>query len=178
MAEIKIHDKTFAPFIDHATIQDSVKVLGEKLMVDYQDKTPLFIGVLNGAFMFSADLMKVYKGNADIGFIRLSSYYGTASTGQVKSILGLDMEVEGRHIIILEDIIDTGFTIEFLTRELNKKNPESIRVATLLLKPMALRANIRPDYVGIEIPNDFIVGYGLDYNGLGRNLTDIYKIVE
>jgi len=178
MVKINIHDKTFVPFIEHDQIFAAVKVLGEKLMADYHDKTPLFIGVLNGAFMFSADLMKVYTGRAEIGFIRLSSYDGTTSTGQVKSVLGLDREVKGRHLVILEDIVDSGLTIEFLRNHLQKDNPESIRVAALLLKPEALQTNINPDYVGIEIPNDFIIGYGLDYNGQGRNLKDIYKIVE
>lgn len=178
MAQIYVHDKVFTPFIGHDQIMTAVKTLGEKLMADYRDKNPLFLGVLNGAFMFSSDLMKVYQGNSEISFIRLSSYDGTSTTGQIKSILGLDTVIKGRHLVILEDIIDSGLTIEFLLNELQKYSPESIRVVTLLLKPEALKTKIRPDYVGIEIPNDFIIGYGLDYNGLGRNLKDIYKIVD
>ena len=177
MKTIQILDKTFVSFISHKEIQSAIKELSKKILNDYGDKTPLFICILNGAFVFAADLFKEYTGKAEITFIRLSSYEGTSTTGKVKPVLGLDTSVIGRDLIILEDIIDSGITIEFLISELAKENPSSIRVATLLLKPDALQKPVKPDYVGIELPNDFIVGYGLDYDGLGRNLKDIYKMV-
>lgn len=127
--------------------------------------------------MFASDLCKAYHGEAEIAFIRLASYAGTSTTGTVKQILGLGSNITGRDLIILEDIIDSGITVDFLISELQKQNPKSIRVATLLLKPDALQKPVKPDYVGIELPNDFVVGFGLDYNELGRNLKDIYKII-
>lgn len=127
--------------------------------------------------MFAADLCKAYHGKAEISFIRLASYEGTTTTGTVKQILGLDTNIAGRDLIILEDIVDSGITVDYLISELQKQNPKSIRVATLLLKPEALQKPVKPDYVGIELPNDFVVGFGLDYNDLGRNLKDIYKII-
>lgn len=127
--------------------------------------------------MFASDLCKAYNGKAEIAFIRLASYEGTSTTGKVKQILGLDTNIAGRDLIILEDIVDSGITVDFLISELQKQKPKSIRVATLLLKPDALQKPVKPDYVGIELSNDFVVGFGLDYNDLGRNLKDIYKII-
>ena len=178
MEKIKVHDKFFEPYIPHDDVLVAVNKVARKIMEDYKDKKPLFVSVLNGAFMFSSDLFKAYTNTAEICFIKLSSYRGTRSTEEVKTLIGLDQEVAGRDIIILEDIIDTGITVASLVEDLKKYNPSSIKIATLLLKPKALKTNIVPDYVGIEIPNDFILGYGLDYDGLGRNLKDIYKIVE
>jgi len=177
MKTIQIHDKTFALFIPHEQIQSAITELSKKILESYGDKTPLFVCVLNGAFMFASDLCKAYHGEAEIAFIRLASYAGTSTTGTVKQILGLGSNITGRDLIILEDIIDSGITVDFLISELQKQNPKSIRVATLLLKPDALQKPVKPDYVGIELPNDFVVGFGLDYNELGRNLKDIYKII-
>ncbi len=178
MEKIKVHDKYFEPYIKHEKILEAVNNVAKKIMEDYKDKNPLFVSVLNGSFMFSSDLFKAYDYLAEICFIKLSSYHGTQSTEEVKTLIGLDEDVEGRDIIILEDIIDTGITVSNLVEDLKKYNPSSVKIATLLLKPKAMKTDIVPDYVGIEIPNDFIVGYGLDYDGLGRNLKDIYKIVD
>jgi len=177
MDTIIIHDKTFEIFIGHETILAAVKKLAHALEKDFIGRTPLFLCVLNGSFIFSADLLKEYTGPAEISFIKLSSYQGTSTTEKVKTVIGLNEVVEGRDLVILEDIIDSGITVSHLVDDLEKLNPRSIKIVTLLLKPKALRTEIMPDYVGLEIPNDFIVGYGLDYNGLGRNLKNIYKIV-
>lgn len=178
MSIITIHDKTFEPFIGEEIIQAAVENIAQQLMQDFKGKTPLFLCVLNGSFMFASDLFKVYEGPAEISFIRLSSYKGTSTTEDIKTVIGLTEEIAGRDLVVLEDIIDSGLTVLHLLEELDKHKPSSVRIATLLLKPKAMRTKITPDYVGMEIPNDFIVGYGLDYDGLGRNLKDIYKIVE
>ncbi len=178
MGKIKILDKEFEKNIPYDHIQEVIKTMASKIYEDYKDSRPLFLCVLNGAFMFAADLFKHYPGHCEISFIKLSSYAGAQTTGQVKTLIGLDKEIEGTNIIILEDIVDTGITINHLVEDLSAYKPESVRVATLLLKPAALCKEVRLDYVGIEIPNDFIVGYGLDYNGFGRNYKDIYKITE
>jgi hypoxanthine phosphoribosyltransferase len=178
MHTVQVLDKVFGKFINGDKILASVDNVANKLSADYKGKVPLFLCVLNGSFMFASDLMKKYKGDCEISFIKLSSYKGTQSTEEVKTVIGLNQEIKGRHLVILEDIIDSGITITHLVKDLARYEPESLKVATLLLKPDALRTNIKPDYVGLEIPNDFIIGYGLDYNGYGRNLPDIYKIVE
>ena len=178
MEKIKVHDKFFEPYIMHEDVLRAVNNVAKKIMEDYKDKNPLFVSVLNGAFMFSSDLFKAYQYTAEISFIKLSSYRGIKSTEEVKTLIGLDEEVGGRDIIILEDIIDTGITVANLIQDIKKYKPSSVKIATLILKPKALKTNIVPDYVGLEIPNDFIIGYGLDYDGLGRNLKDIYKIVD
>ena len=152
--------------------------IGRQMQADFKDTAPLFLCVLNGSFIFAADLFKVYEGPAEISFIKLSSYKGTTTTEEVKTVIGLTEDITGRDLVILEDIIDSGITVTHLVDDLQKYNPRTIKIATLLLKPEALRTAVRPDYVGMEIPNDFIVGYGLDYDGFGRNLKDIYKIVE
>lgn len=178
MDTIKIHDKTFEIFLRHETILSAVKNIANALEEDFKDKTPLFLCVLNGSFIFSADLLKEYNGPAEISFIKLSSYQGLATTETVKTIIGLTEAIEGRDIVVLEDIIDSGITVSHLVAQLTELKPARITIATLLIKPKALRVNIRPDYVGLEIPNDFIVGYGLDYDGIGRNLKNIYRLVE
>lgn len=178
MDQIQIEDKIFRKEIGYDRIYGAVTRLAEEIMADYGDSKPLFLAVLNGAFMFAGDLLKEYKGACEVSFIKLSSYRGTSTTEEVKTLIGLTEDIGDRDVIILEDIIDTGITINSLLKDLQAYSPRSIRVATLLIKPDALRTEVKPDYVGIEIPNDFIVGYGLDYNGYGRNLRDIYKIVE
>ncbi|MDR4988835.1 MAG: hypoxanthine phosphoribosyltransferase [Bacteroidales bacterium] len=178
MERIKILDKEFKRSIPYTHIQESVQKMAEAIFDDHKDGAPLFLCVLNGCFMLAGDLFKVYKGMCEISFIKLSSYSGTTTTGEVKSVIGLHEDISGRDVIILEDIIDSGITVSHLVKDLKRYNPKRIQVATLLLKPAALRMDVFPDYVGMEIPNDFIVGYGLDYNGFGRNYKDIYKIVE
>jgi hypoxanthine phosphoribosyltransferase len=173
---ITLHDKTFVPFISETEINQAIKSLAEKISTDYKEETPIFLGVLNGAFMFLGELMKNYKGNCEVSFTKLASYHGTSTTGTMKNLIGLNENIEKRHIIIVEDIVDTGNTLDYLMNILNEKNPKSIKTATLFFKPEAYKKNIKIDYIGMEIPNKFIVGYGLDYDGLGRNLPEIYQL--
>ncbi len=175
---IKVNDKYFVKYIDSENVRKIVGNIAASIYKDFADEKPLFLCVLNGSFMFSADLMKVYKGICEISFIRLSSYKGIQTTGEVKTLIGLTDDIKGRTVIILEDIIDSGITVKHLLKDLKKYKPAHLKVATLLFKPEAVRTNIKPDYIGLEIPRNFIVGYGLDYDGLGRNLADIYKIEE
>jgi len=176
---ITIKDKSFSLSISSDSIQNRIKELAKQINADYKDKRPLFISVLNGAFLFTADLFKQLDIDCEISFLRVSSYEGgVASTGQLRNLLWVNEDIRNRHIILLEDIVDKGDTATFILEELNKQEPADIRIATLLLKPNALKYDIKIDYVGFEIPNDFIVGYGLDYDGLGRNLGNIYKIIE
>lgn len=176
MADVQVHDKIFTPFITAAQLQARVAELGGEIDRDYAGKKPLLIGVLNGSVIFMADLLRHIKTACEIGFIRVSSYHGTETTGKVRSVMGLSDDLAGREVIIVEDIIDTGDTAVYLINELKKKQPSGVRFATLLFKPSVLRHDIRPDYVGFEIPPAFVVGYGLDYDGLGRNLSDIYQL--
>lgn len=179
MQTITIKDKSFSLSISSDSIQNRIKELAKQINADYKDKRPLFISVLNGAFLFTADLFKQLDIDCEISFLRVSSYEGgVASTGQLRNLLWVNEDIKNRHIILLEDIVDKGDTATFILEELNKQEPADIRIATLLLKPNALKYDIKIDYVGFEIPNDFIVGYGLDYDGLGRNLGNIYKILE
>ena len=179
MQTITIKDKSFSLSISSDSIQNRIKELAKQINADYKDKRPLFISVLNGAFLFTADLFKQLDIDCEISFLRVSSYEGgVASTGQLRNLLWVNEDIRNRHIILLEDIVDKGDTATFILEELNKQEPADIRIATLLLKPNALKYDIKIDYVGFEIPNDFIVGYGLDYDGLGRNLGNIYKIIE
>ncbi len=178
MERVTILDKEFARNISYEQILKVVKEMAVQISTDYRDTKPLFLCVLNGAFIFAADLLKHYQGDCEISFIRLSSYTGTKTTGEVKTLIGLNDDIKGRDVVILEDIVDSGITISHLVNDLSTYLPKSVRVATLLLKPDAVQKDVKPDYVGMEIPNDFIVGYGLDYNGYGRNYKDIYKIVD
>lgn len=179
MKQVSYEGLTFEPYIKRSTIDARVKALGEQITRDYAGKSPLFICVLNGAFPFASDLFRACEEiNAEIAFIRLKSYEGTGSTGVVKEILGLNDNIEGRDLIIVEDIVDTGHTITRLVKQLSEKNPASIKVATLLFKPEALEENVSPDYVGFTIPKKFIIGFGLDLNGLARNLNDIYILKQ
>lgn len=173
---IKIKDKEFGLFISNEKIIDSIKSVAEKINKDLDGKDPLFICVLNGSFMFAADLMKYVTIPSEITFVRVASYHGTTSTGKLKEIYGLEEDIKGRTIVVIEDIVDTGNTMSLVLDQLNCDEPKEIKVATLLFKPNALKCDVKLDYVALEIPNDFIVGYGLDYDGYGRNLTDIYKI--
>ena len=152
--------------------------VGEEINRDLADANPLFVSVLNGSFMFTADLMKHVSVPCEISFVKLASYAGTSSTGKVKELVGLSDDITGRTIVIVEDIIDTGLTMERLIETLKARNPKEIRIATLLVKPDKLKVDLDINYIAMSIPNDFIVGYGLDYDGLGRNYRDIYTVIE
>jgi hypoxanthine phosphoribosyltransferase len=178
MKQVQLHDKIFELFIAEDRINDAIEAVAEKMNSDLSGKNPLFISVLNGAFMFTSDLMKKLSFNCTLTFLKLASYWGTASTGEVKKLIGLNEIIEGRTVVVIEDIIDTGITLDHIMQQLSELKPAELRVATFLLKPDAFHGRFKPDYVGIEVPNDFIVGYGLDYNGLGRNLRDIYVLVK
>jgi hypoxanthine phosphoribosyltransferase len=177
MQKVKIHDKEFRVSITAGEIQKRITELGKQLSSDMDGKKPVFIAVLNGSFLFAADLLKNVTCECEITFVRVSSYAGTQSTGVVRNLVGLNEKIEDRNIIIVEDIVDTGDTVMYLMNELKKERPKEIRLASLLLKPEALKHSIHVDYTGFEVPNDFLVGYGLDYDGLGRNLNDIYTLI-
>ncbi len=176
MPIIQVKDKLFELFIPEQEIVSAIERLAKQITSDMQGKEPVFICVLNGSFMFAADLLKNVNLPCNVSFIRLKSYEGTCTSAKIKEIHGLVDNIEGRDVVIVEDIIDTGYTIAYLLKQIQEKKPQSVRVAALLFKPAALLLDIKPDYVALEIPNDFIVGYGLDYDGYGRNLKDIYKI--
>lgn len=176
MKDVRIHDKEFVEYISDAEIQDRIEELAHEMMRDVGDSNPLFLGVLNGCFRFSSDLFKHIETPCEINFIKVHSYMGIETTGKVNELIGLNTEIEGRHVVILEDIVDTGYTLSFLIESLRKQNPASLRIATLLHKPEPYHGEFKLDYVGFEIPNLFVVGYGLDYDGYGRNLNDIYQI--
>lgn len=175
---LTVLDKTFVPFIDHETLQNRIAEIAEQINNDYAGRRPLIVGVLNGAVLFTADLLKNLTIDCEITFIRVASYEQTASTGQVKQILGLTEAVEGRDLIVVEDIVDTGLTIVEVYRLLMEQKPASVAIATLLFKPAALQTPMHLAYIGFSIENKFVVGYGLDYNGLGRNTKDIYVLKE
>ena len=174
---ITLHDKSFEINIPEMKILQAIEQVAARINADYEDKQPLFLAVLNGAFMFAADLMKETSIPSEISFLRVSSYQNMQSTGQVSEVIGLKEEIKNRHIIILEDIVDTGHTVYALLQSLISREPASIEIAALLLKPECVQHPLQVKYIGLSIPNDFVVGYGLDYNGLGRNLRDIYKVV-
>lgn len=176
MHQIRVHDKTFVPYLSASEIQTRISVLAEQISGDYAGKEPLFIGILNGSFIFAADLFKRISVPASISFIKLVSYKGTSSTGTVITSIGLEEDLSHKDIIIVEDIVDTGKTLTEFLPSLAKQNPNSIRICTLLHKPEAQRFPLDVDYVGFSIPNKFVVGYGLDYDGLGRNYDAIYQV--
>ena len=175
---ISVHDKQFRPYISRVDIDARVGALGAQISGDYEGLKPLIIAVLNGSFIFAADLFRALSIEAEISFIKLTSYEGTASTGTVVTAIGLDASLAGRHVIILEDIIDTGKTLHDFMPEITRREPASVKIVTLLAKPDALKHELYADYTGFEIPNDFVVGYGLDYDGLGRNLPEIYILAQ
>lgn len=178
MATVKILDKTFRTSIPESEILQHVKAVAEHINKDLADKNPLFLAVLNGSFIFAADLMREITIPCEISFVKLASYSGTTSTGKITEVIGINTDLADRHIIIVEDIIDTGRTLHNMIENLNTRNPASIHICALLVKPEKLEVPLNIDYAALEIPNDFIVGYGLDYNQQGRNLRDIYTIVE
>lgn len=178
MSIVKVKDKTFRTFITEEEIQNRVKAVAEKLNKDMAGKNPLFLAVLNGSFIFAADLMRYITIPCEISFVKLASYQGTTTTGKVKEVVGINEDLQGRTVVIVEDIVDTGHTMKHMLESLGTRKPESLHICTLLLKPDKLKEKLDIEYAAIEIPNDFIVGYGLDYDQQGRNLRDIYTIVE
>ncbi|UAY52688.1 hypoxanthine phosphoribosyltransferase [Ferruginibacter albus] len=175
---MQVHDKKFKPYISAAEVNERIKLLAEKLNADYKGKKPLFIAILNGSFMFAAELFKSIHIEAEISFIKLASYKGTKSTGNVITSIGLDEPLKGRHVIILEDIVDTGKTLSQFLPQLHDQQPASLKIASLLFKPDALQHSLTIDYHGFTVPNKFLLGFGLDYDGLGRNTADIYQLDE
>lgn len=177
MELITVHDKQFKPYISEEQIIEQVKKIASQINEDYQDKKPLFIVILNGAFMFASDLLKEITIDAEVCFIKLASYKGVASTGQVVTAIGLDVDLVGRQVIILEDIIDTGKTLSHFLPQIKYHHPASLKIAALLHKPQAMVNPVKIDYSGFTVPDKFIIGYGLDYDGLGRNLKELYQMV-
>ncbi len=178
MKVVKVLDKNFELFIDESKILSAIKLMAATMNLELKDKNPLLLCVLNGSFMFASDLMKQLTMDCEISFVKLASYEGTESSGQVKKLIGLNEQIKGRTVIIIEDIIDTGITIETLVQQVKAFEPAEIRIATLLFKPDVYKKDITLNYVGLEISNVFIVGYGLDYNGYGRNLKDLYTVIN
>lgn len=173
---ITIRDKQFDLFIEQEVIEQAIKRVAWQMNAELAGRNPIFLAVLNGAFMFAGELMKEVSIPSEITFVRLASYQGTATTHRVQEVLGLNESIRGRIVVIVEDIVDSGNTMISLLKELEKHAPEEVKIATLLFKPAALKQELHLDYVALEISNDFIVGYGLDYDGYGRNLKDIYKV--
>lgn len=178
MGTIQVKDKQFAPLISEEEILRQVKRVASEINRDYAGKNPLFLSVLNGSFMFSSDLMKEITIPCNISFVKLSSYEGTSSTGKIKEVIGLKESIENRHVIILEDLVDTGLTMKNTLESLGAHNPASLNVCVLLCKPGKLQVPLDLKYVALNISDDFIVGYGLDYDGWGRNFREIYQIVK
>jgi len=175
---VQVWDKNFAKSISAEEIDQAVQKVADKINIDLKGKNPLFIVVLNGAFMFASDLFKKINIDCEVSFVKLSSYVGTQSTNTVRELIGLDRVLTGRTVVIVEDIIDTGITMAHTLPLLKNMEAEDVKIATLLFKPDAFQKDYHIDYVGIKIPNDFIIGYGLDYDGLARNLPEIYTLVE
>lgn len=178
MEIIQVLDKKFRPFITAAEIDVRIKEIAAQITKDYEGKNPIFIAILNGSFMFASDLFKSLQGPAEIVFIKLASYKGTKSTGNVITSIGLDEPLQGRHVVIIEDIVDTGTTLTKFLPQLHNQQPASLRIAALLQKPEALQHPLEVNYVGFSVPNKFLLGFGLDYDGQGRNLAEIYQLVE
>ena len=178
MEKLHVLDKTFAISIPEAEIQKQVRRVADEISRDMEGKNPLFLPVLNGAFIFAADLLRQIPIPCEVSFIKLASYQGTQSTGQIREVIGLQKDITGRHVVIVEDIIDSGMTMAHMIETLELQNPASISVCSLLVKPDALKVEIPSHYRAMDIPNDFIVGYGLDYDGYGRNTKDIYTLTN
>jgi hypoxanthine phosphoribosyltransferase len=179
MKKIKLLDKEFQIYIPYEKIRSVIEKMAAEINRDLHGKHPLFICVLNGAFMFATEIFKrIDITDAQITFVKMASYQGIHSTGKISQLIGLNEAIEGRTVVILEDIVDSGTTIEEILAQLAILKPREVKIASLLLKPEALVKAVNLDYLGLEIPNDFIVGFGLDYNGYGRNLTDIYSIIK
>ncbi|RBL92586.1 MULTISPECIES: hypoxanthine phosphoribosyltransferase [Chitinophaga] len=178
MSVIQVHDKKFQPYIGATELQQRIREMAAEMSRDLKDERPLFIAILNGSFMFAGDLFKYLNIPAEISFIKLASYKGTKSTGNVVQAIGLDEDLFGRTVVIVEDIVDTGKTLSQFLPQLEHQQPKKLLVASLLTKPEAMVHPIKIDYLGFSVPNKFLLGYGLDYDGLGRNLPEIYQLVE
>ena len=178
MSVIQLKDKKFIPYLTAAEIDEQIKRLGSEINRDYKDRNPLFIAILNGSFMFASDLFKELTIEAEICFIKLASYKGTRSTGHVITSIGLDESLKGRDVVILEDIVDTGKTLNEFLPQLRDQQPASLKIVALLHKPDALKHPITIDYLGFNVPDKFLLGYGLDYDGLARNLKEIYQLTD
>ena len=178
MNSIKIKDKTFAVSLPEAQIKARVKELAQQMSRDLEGKNPLFLAVLNGAFIFAADLMREMTIPCEISFVKLASYQGVTSTGNIKEIIGINENLSGRTVVIIEDIVESGLTIKRMMDQLGTRNPASVQVCTLFFKPDRLKEDLKLDYVAFSIPNDFILGYGLDYDQQGRGLKDVYILAE
>lgn len=177
MQQVTIQDKTFGVFLPEKEIDAAIARIAEDINREYAGKNPIFISILNGAFMFTADLLKKIWIPCELSFVKLASYAGTSSTGQVKELMGLKEDIRDRSVIVLEDIVDTGLTLESILEQLKGLHPRSVAVATLLQKPECLKVPVNVDYTGFQIPDKFVVGYGLDLDGYGRNLPDIYQLI-
>ncbi len=175
---IQLHDKQFVPFISAKEIDFAIAKMVALIEDDFADETPVFIGVLNGSFMVVSDFMKKYKKPCELSFIKMASYEGTSTTNDVKQLIGLNQDLSGRTVVVIEDIVDTGNTLVELKELFKKQNVKHFKIATLFFKPEAYKKEVKIDYIGIRIPNKFIVGYGLDYDGLGRNLPEVYQLKE
>lgn len=179
MNKIQLKDKEFQIYLQYGEIYQSVQRIAAQINHDFEGaEAPVFLSILNGAFMFTGDLFKELSINTELSFVKYASYQGMSSSGNVKQLIGLNEDLTNRHVIVLEDIVDSGLTIRVISQQIQALNPKSLKIATLLLKPEVYQETIPLDYVGMEIPNDFIIGYGLDYDGLGRNFKDIYQVVE
>lgn len=178
MESIKIKDKEFELFLTQTQIEEAIGQVADKITKELAGEDPLFLCILNGSFMFASELMKRVNIPSELSFVKMSSYQGTRSTGKLKELIGLQEDIKDRTVVIVEDIVDTGYTMEMILEQLSCDQPKDIKIATLLLKPDALKVDITLDYVAMEIPSDFIVGYGLDYDGYGRNLPNIYKLKQ
>ena len=176
--KIKISDKNFEYYISHDKIIDIVGNVADQINLDLNKEEVIFLGVLNGAFMFASELLKKINFTCEISFVKLASYSGHSTTGTVKRLIGIDEDIKNKNVVIIEDIVDSGITAEDIIRQLKGYDPKSVRIATLFFKPSCFIKNYKIDYLGMEIPDYFIVGYGMDYNGLGRNLKNIYKLIK
>ncbi|MCG9793999.1 hypoxanthine phosphoribosyltransferase [Flavobacterium algicola] len=175
---IQLHDKTFVPFISAQEIDSAIQSLAQQVEAEFGQEIPVFIGVLNGSFMVVSDFMKHYQKPCELSFIKMASYQGTTSTDVVKQLIGINQDLSGRSVVIIEDIVDTGNTLVELKELFKAQNIKELKIATLFFKPEAYKKDIKIDYIGISIPNKFIVGYGLDYDELGRNLPEVYQLNE
>ncbi len=176
MSIIKLHDNYFKPYISKEKVEQSVKLLANQIANDFKDEVPIFIGILNGSFILAADIVRNYPYNCEVSFVKLNSYEGTKFSGQVNELIGINEDLSNRTVIILEDIIDTGSTLQKIYDIFRTKNVKTLKIASLFLKPDVFKKELPIDYLGMSIPDEFIVGYGMDYNNLGRNLNSIYKI--
>jgi hypoxanthine phosphoribosyltransferase len=177
MKTVRVNDKEFSLFLSKQEIEENIDRVAKVINDDLLGKNPLFLAVLNGSFMFAADLMKQINIPAQISFIKLASYEGMQSGGKVREVFGLSEKIDGRVVVIIEDIVDSGRTMQQLMASLETRNPAEIRIATFLFKPEALQCDVNPNYVVFEVPNKFVVGYGLDYDGYGRNLPEVYSLI-